>query len=622
MVEAPFKVDEDVVAALRNAVRDCSDRGLLYASKWAAELLSSVPPSKRQPEPPAVVPTLPDFHTSTPARSRTPPALSFAARNILRTDAPEAAQRSQAHEPSAPSLQGQSIDVLRQEAEWEAHDVDRLVMAKAFMEAKEFLRVIHWLKPCRSSKATFLRVYSQYLESEKKAQREWYKLEKTREQPPEPVNTSLHQLLELVSNATDPWLLFLKAVFLCRLSRREEAIESAILSISMYPWNWSTWVALGDCLCDGDELSSLLPLLPLPASHPLVLMFQVKTLNSLNSPTDNELALCDRLLSEDFFPRSMWIMALRGNVLYYLHDFTAAEGEFRKILAIDPYRVDDIDILSNILYVTENTTALSKLAHDYLAIDKDRPEICCIIGNYFSLRAEHEKAVKYFRRATQLDRTYLAAWTLMGHEYVEMKNSHAAIEAYRKAVDVNRKDYRAWYGLAQAYELLSMHQYALYYYQHATALRPYDVRIWQAQGMCYEEMGRLREAIECLRRALIGADPEETVIHLKLAKLHNDLEEYAEAAAYHRRIVEVCRAAQKPVPEWSKSAVYVARYHIQHGGGDLDLARQYLLLVSTSNAEEVNQANELLRRYLPAATLRQQQQNAQVRAASEGPPVA
>ena len=48
-------------------------------------------------------------------------------------------------------------------------------------------------------------------------------------------------------------------------------------------------------------------------------MFQVKTLNSLNSPTDNELALCDRLLGEDFFPRSMWIMALRGNVLYYLH---------------------------------------------------------------------------------------------------------------------------------------------------------------------------------------------------------------------------------------------------------------------------------------------------------------
>ena len=59
---------------------------------------------------------------------------------------------------------------------------------------------------------------------------------------------------------------------------------------------------------------------------------------------------------------------------------------------------------------------------------------------------------------------------------------------------------------------------------------------------------RLREAIECLKRALIGADPQETVIHQKLAKLHNDLLDYAEAAAYHRRIVEVCRAARTCLP--------------------------------------------------------------------------
>ncbi|KAI0645601.1 TPR-like protein [Trametes meyenii] len=619
MADGTFKVDGGVVDALRNAVHDCSARGLLYASKWAAELLCSLPPSNRHAETSNVAQT--NFHTSTPARTRSPrPSISF----VAHTPAP--LPTDPAHPFSVPPdredgsvLQGHPA-TRQQEAEREAEDADRIAMAKTFMDSKEYLRVIHWLRPCRSAKATFLRVYSQYLESEKKALREWYKRENTREQPPEPVNASLHELLELVKNATDPWLLFLKAVFLCRLSRREEAIESAIQSLAQYPWNWSTWVALGDCLSDGDELSSLLPLLPLPSNHPLVLMFQVKTLNSLNSPSDNELGLCDRLLSDECFPRSMWIMALRGNVLYYLHDFTSAEAQFRKILAIDPYRVDDIDILSNILYVSENNNALSKLAHDYLAIDKDRPEICCIIGNYYSLRAEHEKAVKYFRRATQLDRTYLAAWTLMGHEYVEMKNSHAAIEAYRKAVDVNRKDYRAWYGLAQAYELLGMHQYALYYYQHATALRPYDVRIWQAQGMCYEEMGRLRDAAECLRRALIGADLQETTIHLKLAKLHHDLGEHSEAAAYHRRIVEVCRSSQKPIQEWSKSAVYVARHQILHGGEDLATARQYLEWVAVSNAEEVNQANELLRRYLPAAVMRQQQQaGTHGRAASEGP---
>ena len=54
--------------------------------------------------------------------------------------------------------------------------------------------------------------------------------------------------------------------------------------------------------------------------------------------------------------------------------------QFKKILAIDPYRIDDIDVYSNILYVTENRLDLSKLAHDFLLLDKDRPEVCCLIG--------------------------------------------------------------------------------------------------------------------------------------------------------------------------------------------------------------------------------------------------
>ena len=58
--------------------------------------------------------------------------------------------------------------------------------------------------------------------------------------------------------------------------------------------------------------------------------------------------------------------------------------------------------------------------------------------------------------------------------------------------------------------------------------------------------------------------------------------------------------------------MYVARYHLHHGGGDLVLARQYLEFVATSNAEEVNQANELLRRYFQTPAMRQ------ARAASEG----
>ena len=220
------------------------------------------------------------------------------------------------------------------------------------------------------------------------------------------------------------------------------------------------------------QLSSILPLLPLPQTHPLVQMFQSKTLIEMHQADENELAIVDGLLGPDFFPASQWLMSMRACVLYQMHgssssafkhqsslrllsDFVRAEKQFDAILVADPYRADDIDIFSNILYVTDSRTKLSKLAHHFLQVDKERPEVCCLVGkrhlldhkrgnmitmcfrpqgNHYSLKAEMEKAIQYFRRATELNQSYLSAWTLMGHEYIEVKNSHAAIESYRRAI--------------------------------------------------------------------------------------------------------------------------------------------------------------------------------------------
>ncbi|KAF8633362.1 hypothetical protein AX17_004533 [Amanita inopinata Kibby_2008] len=591
MASIVTSVDAHMVLEIRNAVRECSERGLSVASKWSSELLLSIPPSRRR-----ALPVAETFQTSTPARARSPAPSTLTERSPVASQTTTQMLSSMTPaNPHGPGLALHVKDNRSLETDMESQEEDVLVAARACMDAREFARAIHLLKNCTSTKARFLSTYSQFIASEKRAQRDWHKLDNNRHQPPVPINRSLLDLLETVRNATDPWLLFLKALFLSRLSRREEAIESALLSIAGYPWNWSTWTLLGSCIGDGEELSSLIQLIPLHPSHPLVQLFQIKTLNELHNPSEHELSLCDRLVGQNFFPASLWIMSLRACVLYHLHDFGQAEVQFERILAVDPYRIDDIDVFSNILYVTDNRLKLSKLAHEFLALDKDRPEVCCLVGNHYSLRAEHEKAVKYFRRATQLDRTYLSAWTLMGHEYVEMKNSHAAIEAYRRAVDVNRKDYRAWYGLGQAYELLSMHHYALHYYQHATALRPYDVRLWQAQGMCYEEIRRYREAIECLKRALIPADPHEITINLKLAKLHQLLEEPAEAAAYHRRVVEVCQTDLRPIQDYAKSSLEVAEYQLRIPNGDLPLAREYLERVAGSNTEEAGQASELLK---------------------------
>ncbi|KAI0000360.1 TPR-like protein [Russula vinacea] len=591
MAPTAVTVDGEMVDSLRRAINDCADRGLQHASKWAAELLAAVSPANRRARQDL------SFVSSTPARN----GPSDTSLSLVSFPPPL---------PRGPLSSAVDSRVLPEALTLELDEQDVLSAGMANFRCREFARAAHTLSGCSSSRGRFLWLYSQYLASEKTALRDWNKLDMDRSQPAVPVNTSLLELYETASSLelkADPWILFLRGLLLHRLNRREAAIECALLSLQRYLWNWSVWDLLSSLINDGEELFSLLPLLPvlsIPSTHPLVHLFQIRTLNALHQPSENELGLCDLLLGPDNFPKSLWIMSLRANVLYHLHDFPAAEQQFEKILKIDPCRIDDIDVYSNILYVTENHLTLSRLAHDFLALDKDRPEVCCLVGsgtlagNHYSLRAEHEKAIRYFRRATQLDRTYLSAWTLMGHEYVEMKNSHAAIEAYRRAVDVNRKDYRAWYGLGQAYELLNMHQYALHYYQHATALRPYDVRLWQAQGASYQEMGRLREAIECLKRALLGADANEIAIALKLARLHSDLDETADAVAYHRRIINISRAMRKPVVEWARSAMYVARYYYVLEGGDLELARELLEAVAGSNSEDADAAADLLKRVI------------------------
>lgn len=137
-----------------------------YTQPRAAELLTSLSAAKRDLAPIPVAQPL-DFHTSTPARPRDPrPSFSFAAHTPGPVGSSDPPQPYQPPHPDAPSLHGPSPEVARQEAEWEAQDADYLAMAGTLIQSKEYARVVHWLGHCRSSKAVFLRIYSQYLVSE------------------------------------------------------------------------------------------------------------------------------------------------------------------------------------------------------------------------------------------------------------------------------------------------------------------------------------------------------------------------------------------------------------------------------------------------------------------------
>lgn len=231
-------------------------------------------------------------------------------------------------------------------------------------------------------------------------------------------------------------------------------------------------------------------------------MFHLNTSLELYQQSPGLSNSLEQLLS--IFPTSSFLLTCNALLAYHSKDLMGAEQHFSQLLGLHPHRLDSLDHYSNILYVLNLRPKLAFLAHLCSSVDKFRPEACVVIGNYYSLLSLHEKAVQYFRRALTLDRSCLSAWTLMGHEYVELKNTHAAIESYRRAVDVNRRDYRAWYGLGQAYEMLEMHTYSLWYYKKAAGLRPWDGKMWMAVGSCLQKMGRERDGIKALKRALLA----------------------------------------------------------------------------------------------------------------------
>ncbi|QRV94350.1 anaphase-promoting complex subunit 8 [Ceratobasidium sp. AG-Ba] len=550
------------VSELRQAIKDCTDRGLLAAAKWAGELLVAIPPEERR--------RASTFAHSTPARPT--------------------------HSLPRTSLSFSEADTSLTDAEADEEEADLLEVAKAYYAMKELDRAAHLLKDCKGPKARFLAIYCRFLASDKQAQDAWETKTGTREQELAAVNPELVNLLALVQNDTEPFLLFLKGVLLARMNRRPEATEALIRSVKAYPWNWSCWKQLGRVIQDNDEFAGIRPHI---GDHPAATLFSVTIMIDLHAHAEGALDLLHNV--HKLFPQSLYIQALRAQIFYHLRDFDEAEQIFERVLADDPYRVDEIDVYSNILYVMKKKARLSDIAHQFVKVAKDRPEVCCLVGNYYSLRTQHEQAIRYFQRAVLLDRSYLAAWTLMGHEWVELKNSQAAIEAYRRAIDVNRKDYRAWYGLGQTYEMIDMPHYALHYFQRATALRPYDIRMWQALASCYQNLNKYKDAVQCYRRALFGVDQHSqeaaSLIH-KLATLYTLLNKHEQAAACHTRVVELAIHSHPDVPitQYAKSVMFVAQWEISQGAaGDMTKARALLKKVAESAAEESGDAAAKLR---------------------------
>uniref|UniRef100_A0A2C9K5M1 Cdc23 domain-containing protein n=1 Tax=Biomphalaria glabrata TaxID=6526 RepID=A0A2C9K5M1_BIOGL len=500
----PFDIQQ-VKCDLIVAQRECYDRRLVHAAKWAAEMSRAL---------------------------------------NVKVDA-----KSLIHAEEAEDF-------------WDEYD--SYVLGKNYYDVKEFDRAVHVLRDCTSPKPYFLRLYSLYMSDQKKKADNMPESSAVPEETDNEILKILQtELLEKhCKKELDGYGLYLYGVVLTKLDL-PSSIDIFVESVNKEPMNWSAWMELARHITDKEMLLSL----RLP-QHWINSLFMAKVYMELQL-NDNALAIyrtfMERGFSESSYLVSQFAVTYHEmrvvSVDQIILAVDLAVQTFKTLEVMDPYRLENMDVYSNLLFVTENKAELAHLAHKCCTINKYSVETCCVIGNYYSLRSQHEKALLYFQRALKLNANYISAWTLVGHEYMEMKNTSAAIQAYRRATEVDKRDYRAWYGLGQTYEILKMPNYSLYYYRRAQLLRPNDSRMVIALGECYQKIDRLQEAKKCFWKAHCLGDAEEIAL-LKLANLFVALNEREQACqAYTEYINQADKLLIRDHSVLSRAYLYLADYH-------------------------------------------------------------
>lgn len=197
---------------LRNAARDCTDRGLMVAARWAAEQLLAIPPELRSPSEEQVV-------------------------------------------------------------DQENPESDRLDMARAYLQQKQFARAAHVLRQSTGNTACFVRGYAKFMAGEKYRADNCVaatKGEKCTEDITDllELRDEVDAMLKQIGDGADGFMYYLKGIVLKSLDLADDARQALLQSVWLYPCNWSAWQDLGALCPDVDALNGM----SLP-SHWMTLFF-------------------------------------------------------------------------------------------------------------------------------------------------------------------------------------------------------------------------------------------------------------------------------------------------------------------------------------------------------------
>ncbi|ORX74087.1 TPR-like protein [Linderina pennispora] len=387
---------------LRQAVSECSLRGLLVSAKWAAEQLCSLPASET---------------------------------------------------PATPASRWAQQDTV---------DADRLSLAKCLFDTREFERVQFYLQDCRGPRARFLRLYSRFLNHERQPApvhsepiqdldldafgmyllAAVYKQQGQKEMARAMCLQSLHQF----EYNWSCWLLLESCV---DVRQPLEKLSSEL------PSGWMRHAFLSHLLLDLFSAGTVefdMHYQALERVIPQSLF--VLGLRAVRYYNQRDFEQASQVFGElqQVDPYRLDLSDIHSNILYVMEDKARLGSLAHRCAALDRFRPETCCVIGNYYSLRRENEKAVGYFQRALQLDRNYLAAWTLMGHEYMEMKNTAAAVDAYRHAVDVDERDYRAWHGLGQTYELLKMPHYAINYYMRAAALRPYDSRMWRALANCYE--------------------------------------------------------------------------------------------------------------------------------------------------------------------------
>src|SRR5215472_680991 len=212
----------------------------------------------------------------------------------------------------------------------------------------------------------------------------------------------------------------------------------------------------------------------------------------------------------------------------------AAEGYYRKILAIDQNHVDSLHLLGLIAQQVGRYEMAVDLIRKAIALNDRIPAFHNNIGLALDALGRTQDAVGYYRRAIALKPTYVEAHNNLGATLQTQSKLDEALVHYQRALALRADFAEAHNNLGNALKEQGKLDEAAARLQRALALRPKFAEAHNNLGNVLKRQGKLDEAVVRYQRAL-ALKPNYAEAHYNLGNALQDQDRLDEAVTQYQQ---------------------------------------------------------------------------------------